>query len=232
MFYISCDGQNTSTITHKRNRYFGTQKQIENMVKDLGKYTMECGLIYLNSLLRNSILYGAEAMLNIKENDFRQLEQIEEEQMRLLFKTDRSCPIHLLYLEAGHTPARFQIKRMQINMFQYILKQKENSTLYSMLMEQTKKPVKNDFYSSVIIFLKEFGITKQIEEIKLMKRKEFKQIVKIQCTKAAFSYLIEKQSSGSKGKTIKYISLRMADYLLPEANISLQDQRDIFSIRC
>ena len=158
--------------------------------------------------------------------------QIEEEQMRLLFKTDRSCPIHLLYLEAGHTPARFQIKRMQINMFQYILKQKENSTLYSMLMEQTKTPVKNDFYSSVIIFLKEFGITKQIEEIKLMKRKEFKQIVKIQCTKAAFSYLIEKQSSGSKGKTIKYISLRMADYLLPEANISLQDQRDIFSIRC
>ena len=177
------------------------------MVKDLGKYTMECGLIYLNSLLRNSILYGAEAMLNIKENDFRQLEQIEEEQMRLLFKTDRSCPIHLLYLEAGHTPARFQIKRMQINMFQYILKQKENSTLYSMLMEQTKKPVKNYFYSSVIIFLKEFGITKQIEEIKLMKRKEFKQIVKIQCTKAAFSSLKEKQSSGTKGKTIKYVSL-------------------------
>ena len=151
---ISFDGKNTSNIIHKRNRSFGTQKQIENMVRDLEKYTLECGLIYLNSLLRNSILYGAEAMLNIKENDFRQLEQIEEEQLRLLFKTDRSCPIHLMYLETGHTPARFQIKRMQINMFQYILKQKENSTLYSMLMEQIKNPVKNNFYSSVSVFLK------------------------------------------------------------------------------
>ena len=65
-----------------------------------------------------------------------------------------------------------------------------------------------------------------------MKRSEFKQLVKIYCTKAELSYLKEKQSDGSKGKTIKYGSLRMADYLLPEANISLKDQREIFSIRC
>ena len=83
----------------------------------MGIYPLECGLIYLNSLLRNSILYGAEAMMNVKENDFRQLEQIEEEKIRLLLKTYKSCPIHLLYLETGHTPARFQIKRMQLNMY-------------------------------------------------------------------------------------------------------------------
>ena len=31
---------------------------------------------------------------------------------------------------------------------------------------------------------------------------------------------------------IKYESLQMADYLLLQANLSLEDQRDIFSIRC
>ena len=81
-------------------------------MKGLGKYTLECGFIYLNSLLRGSILYAAEAMMNISEQDFRKIEQIEEDLMRKLFSTDRSCPIHLMYLEAGQVPARYQIKKM------------------------------------------------------------------------------------------------------------------------
>ena len=56
---------------------------------------------HLNSLLRGSSLYTAEAMINMKKDDFRKLEQIEEDQMRLLFETDRSCPIHIMYLETG-----------------------------------------------------------------------------------------------------------------------------------
>ena len=96
------------------------------MVSDLGKYTIECGFIYLNSLLRGSILYGAEAMIDIKESDFRKIEQIEEDQMRLLFETTLNCSIHLLYLESGQVPARFQIKRMQLNMCQYILNRMKN----------------------------------------------------------------------------------------------------------
>ena len=93
------------------------------VLKDLGKYTMECGFIYLNSLLRGSILYATETMIDIKEEDYRNIEKIEEDQMRKLFDTDRSCPIHLLYLESGQTPARFQIKRMILNFYQYILQQ-------------------------------------------------------------------------------------------------------------
>ena len=109
---ISYDGKNSKNIVHKQNRALGTQKQIMSMVKGLGKYTIECGFIYLNSLLRGSILYAAEAMINISEQDFRHIEQIEEDLMRKLFSTDRSCPLHLMYLEAGQVPARFQIKRM------------------------------------------------------------------------------------------------------------------------
>ena len=68
--------------------------------------------------------------------------------------------------------------------------------------------------------------------MKDMKQTQFKALVKEMCTKSAFSYLQEKQQKGSKGKTIIYTCLKMEDYLLPQANISIQDQRDIFSIRC
>ena len=39
-------------ILHKHNRAIGLKKQKISVVKDLGKYTMECGFIYINSLLR------------------------------------------------------------------------------------------------------------------------------------------------------------------------------------
>ena len=202
------------------------------MVKDLGKYTTECGFIYLNSLLRGSILYGAEAMINTKEEDFRKIEQIEEQQMRLLFQTNKSCPLHLLYLESGQAPARFEIKRMAINFYQYILQQKEDSLLNRMLSAQKENPVKNDFYQSVNLYIQEFGISSTDEEIRSMKPMPFKKIVKEKSKEAAFQYLSDKQSAGKKGKYIKYFGLTMAEYLLPEANLSIEEQREVFSIRC
>ena len=49
-------------------------------------------MIYLNSLLRSSILFDAETMYNVEETEHRQLERNEEEIMRKLHKTRRGCP--------------------------------------------------------------------------------------------------------------------------------------------
>ena len=133
----------------------------------------------------------------MKENYFRKLEQIEEEQMRLLFKTDKSCSLHLMYLESGQVPARFQIKRMQLNMLKYILNQKEKSLLYTMLLAQIAEPVKNDFYSTILSTSKEVNIKENFEEIKTMDKSRFKNLVKEKCDQAAFNYLTEKQRKGS-----------------------------------
>ena len=80
---------------------------------------------------------GLKVVLNdIKEEDFRSIEKREEDQMSKLFDTDRSCPTHLLNLELGQNPARFQIKRMTLNFYQYILQQNDDSLLFSMLSAQ------------------------------------------------------------------------------------------------
>ena len=48
--------------------------------------------------------------------------------------------------------------------------------------------------------------------------------------KKAFEYLVNKR--GSKGQEIYYSELKMAEYLLPGyENISIDEQRSIFSIR-
>ena len=62
-------------------------------------------------MLRSSILYASETYYNLKETEIRVLERIEENFLRQLLKTSRGCPISQIYLETGHTPARFEIFR-------------------------------------------------------------------------------------------------------------------------
>ena len=126
---ISSDGRNTKSILRKRNKNIGKKKQITNLIKPLGIYTFECAIIFLNSLVRSSVLYATETMYNINEKEMRQLEKIEEDHMRNILdvKTGVQVPLHLMYLDLGQVPARYQVKRFQVNFLQYILQQDESS---------------------------------------------------------------------------------------------------------
>ena len=55
-YMLSKRGDNMENINHKRNKCIGTEKQILKLIKPLGAYTFYCALIYLKSLIRNSIL--------------------------------------------------------------------------------------------------------------------------------------------------------------------------------
>ena len=117
-FVISEDGSNLRNIEAKEKRSIGIIKQIQFLIQGLGKYTIECGMIYLNSLLRSSILFAAEAMYDdIKENEYRKIERMEEDLLRKLFKTAKVCPIFQLCLQSGHLPARFHIKQIKLFFF-------------------------------------------------------------------------------------------------------------------
>ena len=71
-------------------------------------------MIYLNYLLKSSILFAAKAMYNVKKNELRQIERIEEALLRKLSKTGQGYPFCQLYFEIGHILARFAIKIMKI----------------------------------------------------------------------------------------------------------------------
>ena len=202
------------------------------LVKGLRKFTIEGAMIYLNSLLGSSILFAAEATYNLKENEVRLLERIEESLLRKIFDTGKGCPIYQLYFEAGHLPARIQIKRMKLVFYQYILKQDETSLLFRFLMSQKSYPRKGDWYSEVQIILKDFEIPLSEEGIKETKTNYFKKLVKQKSIQAGIRYLNSIQINKEKGRLIKYDELELQDYLQACANISFEDQKRIFSLRC
>ena len=106
-YMLSKKNSNMPNIIHKKHKSIGTQKQIPKLIEPLGIYRFESALIYIDALLRSTILYGTETMSNMKENEWRELERIEESVLVKAFKTLRSCPCHLIYLEAGSVPARY-----------------------------------------------------------------------------------------------------------------------------
>ena len=165
-FVLSENGSNLNNIKSKQNRAFGIKKDIEYRIKGLGKYTLEGAMIYINSLLRSSVLFAAETMYDIKEAEYRLIERIEEDMLRRIFKTGPGCPIFQLYFESGHIPARFAIKRMKIMFFRYILSQEESSLIYRFLMAQKNDYKRGDWYSEVRNILREFKIDMSDETIK------------------------------------------------------------------
>jgi hypothetical protein len=231
-FTISSKGDNMVNINVIKNKSIWIIRKIFTQLESLNlkKYYFECALIFLNVMLRSSSLYACESYYNLKETEIRQIERIEEGFLRQLFKTSKGCPISQLYLEAGHTPARFQIFQSRLLFLKYILHEKPDSMIYNFFKLQMENPTRGDWVSSCFKDLEFLKIEMSLEEIKNVSLNRFRNILKKAITERAFQYLIEKR--GSKGQEMSYTCLKMADYLMPNSSgLTVTEQRYIFSVR-
>ena len=186
-------------------------------------------MIFLNAILRPSILYACETYYSLSEYDLRQLERIEENYLRKIFKTPKSCPIVQLYLESGQIPARFEIQRLRLLYLQNILKQNPASMIYKFFQLQVKNPTRGDWVTACLKDLKELRIDKSFEQIKEMTKSKYNNLLKKMINENALDYLTKKK--GAKGKEITYKNIEMAEYLQPYSKISVIEKRKLFEIR-
>ena len=83
--------------------------------------------------------------------------------------------------------------------------------------------------SSCLSDLKFLEIKISLNELESMNMREFKKILEKSLKIKCYNYLMEKR--GKKGIEIKYASVRMAEYLLPNDELTISEQRYVFSIR-
>ena len=100
---------------------------------------------------------------------------------------------------------------------------------YKFFHLQIEHPTRGDWASTCQSDLKELKIEYSFEEIKQMSKSKYNSLLKQRINENALEYLIGKQ--GKKGKEIKYSNITMADYLLPNNNLSNLDKQRIFAIR-
>ena len=231
-FILSSRGDNMANIDEMKKKSVWIMRKIFNKLNGLNlkKYYFECAIVFLNVMLRSSILYACETYYNLKEGEIRQLERIEEIFLRKMFNTTRGCPISQLYLESGQVPARFEIKKIRLLFMQYILQEDPDSRLHKFLQLQFKNPTRGDWASSCLQDLEYLEITISLEEIRTLNNFQFSKILKDAILPKALEYLVNKVRS--KGKEIEYTEMKMAEYLMPnlEKN-SIDDRRKIFQLR-
>ena len=138
-----------AVISNDRKNINNKNDQIKRPVKtntrlgpSFATYTFVCGMSYINSMLSL-----AEAIYDIKEAVFRLWERREEENMKLLVETQKSVPLHLLYLDLGHLPARYLVKGNIVIYMHYLLQQKTGSMLFTFLSAQQKEPKRGGWFS-------------------------------------------------------------------------------------
>ena len=187
-------------------------------------------MIFLNVMLRPSILYGCDMFYNMKESEIRQIERIEESFLRKVLNTSRGCPIVQLYLEMGHSPARVEIQKTRLLFMHYILQQNEDSTVSKFFYLQLEIPTRGDWASTCMKDMNELDIQESIAGIKQLTKKQFPQILKEKTRNRALKYLTDKQ--GTKGRDMEYNRMEMAEYLLPTNNeLSIESKRRLFAAR-
>ena len=175
------------------------------------------------------ILYVSETYYCLSEMQIRHIERIEEGYLRQILKTTKGCPIVQMYLEVGLVPARFEIQRSRLLWLKTILEQNKNSMLYKFFYLQKENPIRGDWFSTCISDMKMFKLDLSLEEIKVMKKSKFNKLISESINQSALNYLRGKQ--GNKGSEITYKVIQMADYLLPDNNLSIDQKRKLFEIR-
>ena len=136
-FVLSSTGDNMANINPIKKKAIGV---VSNKLHSLNLkfYYFGYSTIFLNVLVRSSILYASE----LKEDKVHQLERIEEQFMRKILNTTKSCPIVALYLTLGQIPAGFQIQKMKVLYLKYILSEDEESLILKFFFLQLKNQQK------------------------------------------------------------------------------------------
>ena len=117
------------------------------------------------------------------------------------------------YLDLGVAPLRFEIMKRKLSFLQYILQQNKDTMLHQVFKATCDNPLKNDFVMTCKKYLEVLEINLTFEEIQLMSKFSFSQILKKRMKIAAFAYLKAQQQKQDKIKSIVFTKLEMQDYL-------------------
>ena len=118
---------------------------------------------------------------------------------------------------------------MRLMFLKDILDEKENSLVRQFYELQLKKPTKRDWASTCAENLEELNIKLSNNEIRNIKRNQFKNILNRKINDVGFKYLLKKR--GKKGQEVEHFTLRMADYLAPNSSgLSIEEKQQLFAI--
>ena len=174
------------------------------------------GLKLRHAMLINGILYNSEAWQSISEDEYKQLEEVDNSFLRRLLNAHSKTSTAFLHLETGTLPIRFTIANRRLVYYHTIVSKPDSELVNRVFKAQMSKPTKGDWFTTISEDFK--LIEEEIENfdestIKSMQLKKYKQFIKKKIKHAAFEYLEKDKSTKSKVKNIEYKNLAKQSYI-------------------
>ena len=184
----------------------GVISNIVNILREvsLGQYYFEIAMLLREAMFLSVLLFNGETWLNITQSEISELEDLDKTLLRRIVSAPISSPVCALYAELGCYPVRLLLQSKRINFLHYILTRKSGELISKVFWVQKDVPVKNDYYSTVVRDLEEFGISKTFQEIKSLKVEVFKTLVSDRLQVKSLEYVNTLKENKSKMSDLKY----------------------------
>ena len=170
---ISYDGKNDKNMKAKASSGLGAISNIMNIMREvsLGDFYFSIAMLLRQTIFLSTILLNAETWVDLTEDNIEELEKIDRILLKRIFEAPCTTSIKSLYLESGCIPIRFLVKARRLMFLHYLLNRDENELIFKVLTAQIEEPTKNDWFSTVVKDLNEFGLDfLNLEDIKITRR--------------------------------------------------------------
>ena len=227
---ISADGSNRLNIQNRVSKGLGKVVQIMGMLEkvSVGKHYFKIALLFRESIFLSSILSNAEVWYGLSKADTDQLEAIDKNLLRRIFKVPDSTPIAALYLETGSLRIGTILKARRINFLHYLLKLPKLDMLSKFFYAQWEDCTKLDWVEQVKEDLSDFGLPKDLEILESKSEFSMKNLVKKKAKEYELRSLVLLQ--GSKMENLVYKKLELQEYL-ELGNMDANLARTVFRFR-
>ena len=157
---ISADGTNKLNIQRRVSKGNGIISQLLTLLEktSVGKHYFRIALLLRDSIFLSSILTNSEVWYGVTQSDIEELEILDKNLLRSIFKVPSSTPVAGLYLESGSIRIGTLIKARRINYLHYLLKLSRSEMLSNFFYTQWEHSVKLDWTEQVKKDLSDFGL--------------------------------------------------------------------------
>ena len=132
----------------------------------VGPHFFETAILFINSMLLNSMLCITEALLGITQLRVEKLEQDDRIFFRRLFEVPRCTTIESFYIETSTIPVHFLLVSRRLLYYWSILQKDEEELVKKVFNAQKSFPVKNDWIHQIQNELETCGIEESEDDIK------------------------------------------------------------------
>jgi hypothetical protein len=231
--YVSKYGNFKETIKDRKirgNAIFSNMSAILREIP-LGCRRTQIGIVLRKAWFINSCFYNSEVWSGFSDNDLHDLAIIDHQILRLINGAQSKVPVEMLYLETSQVPVKDVISVRRLLYLHEILTRPTSELISQIYTAMKESPIKDDWIHLIYEDMNKFSIDLSDEQISVLRKQDFKKIVKSKMRKTVFIELESIKQGHSKARDIQHYGLKYPQPYLSSPLFTNKQTSLLFNLR-